>query len=184
MPFTNKDFPGHHFESFDEYDEARKGRSQIETVLEERAKREDDEVVVTKVTATVVPAPRDLLERKVSDLELKVSSLIDMLRDTLPTLSKHNKEGLLTGTILQGESKGVGHTLEVLPGEEGYLCSDGQIYESLSGAALGVSGNRRSGWKFWTDIEGTPVGVVTGRFKKNAGNNPFDPERVQSMRVG
>jgi hypothetical protein len=57
--------------------------------------------------------------------------------------------------------------------EEDYLCSDGNIYQSLSGAALGVSGNRRSGWKFWKDIEGNAIGELTGRFKGESRTNPF-----------
>ncbi len=89
--------------------------------------------------------------------------------DPTPT---HNKEGLQIGLILRGESKGRFFTLEVL--DDGYCCSDGSIYESLSGAAQGVSGNRRSGWKFWTDVAGTPIGETTGRFKRNASNDPID----------
>jgi hypothetical protein len=140
-------------------------------------------VEVTKVTATVVPAPKDLLERRVAEIEQKVDSLIDMIQRGKPALSDKNKEGLKVGTILRGESKGKDYTLEVLPEDEGYLCSDGQIYDSLSGAALGVSGNRRSGWKFWKDIEGTPIGEVSGRFAKNAGANPFDPRPLREMSV-
>ncbi len=81
-----------------------------------------------------------------------------------PEGSPVNKDGLPVGMVLQGESKGQRYTLEILP--EGYLCSTGQIEPTLSAAAQRVSGNRRSGWKFWCDFYGNPIGEATGRFKK------------------
>ncbi len=182
MPFTNNEFPGQVFENFREFEEARSKRINIEAVIEERSKVME-EVEVTKVTAVVIPAPPKLMEKKIVDLESKVDALIDMLQNNNITPSNKNNEGLPNGTILRGESKGTEHTIEVLPGEEGYLCSNGEIYQSLSGAALGVSGNRRSGWKFWKNIEGTPIGEVTGRFARNAGDNPFDPQGMRTMRI-
>jgi hypothetical protein len=179
MPFTNGDFPGQIFSTMQEFEEAQTKRASIEAVIEERSKIED--VEITKVTATVLPASRDLMERKVSDLDSKVDELMDMIQNMGSQEPTKNKEGLLPGTILRGESKGQKHTIEALPGEEGYVCSDGEIYQSLSGAALGVSGNRRSGWKFWRNIEGTPIGEVTGRFTKDDGGNPFDTHEVQSV---
>ncbi len=177
MPFTNNEFPGRVFETFEDFEEAKRKRCAIETVLEKR--QEDEEhIEIIKVTATVIPAPRDLLERKVAELEAKMSSVLDLIAKLQRSgikVSNKNKEGLVAGTILRGESKGTEYTIQVLPEEEGYLCSNGEIYQSLSGAALGVSGNRRSGWKFWRNVEGTSIGEVTGRFlKSNAASNPFD----------
>jgi len=166
MPFTNPSFPGQIFDTIDEFHEARRKREQVENSIAERAEE------ITTVTATVIPASKDLLERKVSALEIKMEKLE---RKITPPPTK-NKEGLKIGTTLRGESRGEEYTIEAL--DEGYLCSDGNIYESLSGAALGVSGNRRSGWKFWKDVSGTPIGEVTGRFSKNASSNPFDSRRV------
>lgn len=165
MPFTVKEFPGQVFKTVEELEEARRLRKGAEDDL---AGRE-----VTQVTATVIPAPRELVLEKLVCLEKKVSELEKLAADrTGPgTEEKPNKEGLRIGTILQGESRGQKYTLEVL--DEDYLCSDGNIYQSLSGAASGVSGNRRSGWKFWKDIEGTPVGTTAGRFKSEGGRNPF-----------
>lgn len=166
MPFTNPSFPGQIFDSIAEFEEARKKRVEVESSIAERAEE------ITQVTATVIPAERSLLEKKVAALERK----IDDLERKISPIPTENKEGLKIGTVLRGESRGREYTLEVL--EEGYLCSDGVIYDSLSGAALGVSENRRSGWKFWKDVAGTPIGEVTGRFKKNASSNPFDSRAV------
>jgi hypothetical protein len=162
MPFTNPNFPGQIFNTIDEFLEARKKRAEVEERIAEKV----DEI--TKVTATVMPASKNMLERKVAELERK----LEALEGKLCNEPSSNKEGLQIGAVLRGESRGKEYTLEVL--EEGYLCSDGNIYDSLSGAALGVSGNRRSGWKFWRDVAGTSVGEATGRFKKNGCNNPFD----------
>jgi len=162
MPFTNPEYPGQIFTTIDEFMEARTKRTEVETSIANRAEE------ITKVTATIIPAPRDLLESKVAALEKKLRDL----ESKVVAEPTENKEGLKIGTTLRGESRGQEYTLEAL--DEGYLCSDGNIYDSLSGAALGVSGNRRSGWKFWRDVAGTPIGEVTGRFQKNAASNPFD----------
>jgi hypothetical protein len=166
MPFTNPDFPGQIFKTTDEFEEARVKRIRVEDEIAERSEE------ITKVTATIMPASKELIERKVSGLEKRIQEL-ESKSTTEPT---ENKEGLTIGTILRGESRGQTYTLETL--EVGYLCSDGNIYDSLSGAALGVSGNRRSGWKFWKDVSGTPIGELTGRFKRNASSNPFDARAV------
>ena len=101
-------------------------------------------------------------------MEVKLEELIETVRTLqTPNPPAENKEGLQVGTTLRGESKGDRYTIEVI--EDGYLCSNGEIYQSLSGAALGVSGNRRSGWKFWKDIHGTSIVELTGRF--DSGHN-------------
>lgn len=171
MPFTNPDFPGQTFRTVEEYDEARKKRRDIEKTLAARSEEE-----ITSVTAVLIPASQGLLESKVAQLEAQLGDLQTQLRGLLsqaPAAPQRmvNDEGLKIGSVLHGESKGREYTLEVL--EKGYLCSDGQIYQSLSGAALGVSGNRRSGWKFWRAQNGSSVGEESGRFLIHVGNNPF-----------
>ena len=164
MPFTVKEFPGQRFETIEEYTEAKSRRASIEQRLEARA-MEPDREELTRVTAIVLPAPPRVVETKLVELEGEVSRLSKLINKLLEN-PKMEKRDLEIGTILHGESQGRKFTVEVL--ENGYLCSDGKIYESLSGAALGVSGNRRSGWKFWKDITGTPIGVVIGRFSEHA----------------
>lgn len=164
MPFVNRDYPGQIFDSFEEFEEARHKRKEIENSLAERAGE------IINVTATVLPASKKLLEQKIVDLERKMDKILKFV-ERKPT---ENKEGLRIGLVLRGESRGREYTLEVI--DEGYLCSNGVIYQSLSGAAEGVSENRRSGWKFWKDVEGTPIGNVSGRFKINAANSPFNTQ--------
>jgi hypothetical protein len=146
-----------------EYKEAQILRRNTEANLADLAQVYADEPQKTRVTATVIPAPKQLVERRVAVIEAKVETLIDKVNAMqIPGPPAENKEGLQVGTALRGESKGSRFTLEVL--EDGYLCSNGDIYPSLSAAALGVSGNRRSGWVFWKDIHGTSIGELTGRF--------------------
>lgn len=163
MPFTVKEFPGQRFETIDEYTEARKRRADVESSIEARSKEPEKEEL-TRVTATVLSAPPRVVETKLVELESEVTRLSGIINVLLGS-SKAEKRDLEVGVILHGESQGKRFTVEVL--ENGYLCSDGKIYESLSGAALGVSGNRRSGWKFWKDITGTPIGVAIGRFPEH-----------------
>ncbi len=172
MPFTVKEFPEQLFKNLSEYEEAKRKRQSIEESIAERSEE------ITHVTATVIPAPKALLERTIAGMQKQISDLQKLVSSKIKpeVKTKPNKEGLPIGTILQGESRGKKYTLEVL--DENYLCSDGTIYQSLSGAALGASGNRRSGWKFWRDIEGNPIGELTGRFKDESRSNPF---RTSSM---
>jgi hypothetical protein len=145
----------------EEYGEARIRRTEVEADLNDRARAYEDEPQKARITATVISTP-GLVERRITEIEVKVEGLIEQVRVlSEPIPPAKNKEGLQVGTTLCGESKGNRFTLEVI--EDGYLCSNGDIYDSLSGAALGVSGNRRSGWVFWKDIHGTPIGEITGR---------------------
>ena len=163
MPFRVREFPGQLFRSMDEYREAQRLRRTVEADLADRAKIYDNEPQKARITATVIPAQPGLVETRVAAIESRLEELIKEVRTLKePGPPSENKEGLRIGTALRGESRGESFTLEVI--EDGYLCSNGNIYQSLSGAALGVSGNRRSGWVFWKDIHGTSIGEITGRF--------------------
>ncbi len=172
MSFKVKGFE-QEFETITEYKEAERLRKQTESALS----LEEMEQKVISITATVIPASEETLEKTITSIEARISELSRKVDDVVNSPPSEefpglNKQGLSFGLTLRGESKGVSYTLEVIEG--GYLCSNGSIYESLSGAALGVSGNRRSGWKFWKTIHGTEIGVITGRFKKDEHEpNPF-----------
>ncbi len=166
MPFTNPSFPGQLFRTMEEYRTAVAKRAAVEKNLANKSEE------IVQVTATIVPAPKGLLEEKVVGLEGRIDDLSTLIETALLDRTRPpttNKDGLKIGVVFQGESKGTKYTLEVL--DKDYLCSDGSIYETLSGAAQGVSGNRRSGWKFWRDIEGNTVGNTSGRFRKDEVNN-------------
>ena len=155
--FTSRDFPGRRFSTLAEFQEAQRLQQQVEADLEKRRVNGERGV---KVVAQIVPLGNDALERRVAVLEDAVRDLHDKLasKDTEET-----EKPLDPGTILYGESRGQRYTLEVL--KDGYLCNNGEIYKTLSGAALGVSGNRRSGWRFWRNERGVAAGEVTGRFE-------------------
>ncbi len=163
MSFTNKDFPNRVFNTVKELEDAIEKGKQIE---ENIAARSDVDEVITRVTATIFPSPQGALERRVILLEQQLADFQSNLGK-----SKKNKDNLPVGMVLRGESKGQSYTLEIL--EEGYLCSTGEIEATLSAAAERVSGNRRSGWVFWTDGKGTPIGEITGRFDKRELTDPF-----------
>ncbi len=165
MPFVNNDFPGQVFNTVNELTEAIAKRKQVEEELDVRS---DDEVV-THVTATIIPTAQSELERRVILLEQQLDDLRGQLQENKKSLL--NKDNLPVGMVLKGISKGQDYTLEIL--EEGYLCSTGEIAATLSAAAEEVSGNRRSGWAFWTDVKGTPIGEITGRFNKRELTDPF-----------
>lgn len=167
MPFTNPDFPGREFNTTKELQTAVEESKRIENNL--AAALNDDEV--TSVTATIVPSPQYALERRVILLERQIESLTRQLEAIGDNRTTLNKDNLPIGMVLKGESKGKFHKLEIL--EEGYLCSTGEIVATLSAAAEEVSGNRRSGWVFWTDEKGTPIGEITGRFNKHELKDPF-----------
>jgi hypothetical protein len=173
MPFTNPDFPGQLFANLRELEDAKQRRTKTEESIAEDATK------ITEVTATILPAPKDALERKIATLEHRMEETCTTIHTLLGYSNRkatHNKEGLKIGIILRGESKGRQFTLEVL--DDQYLCSDGRIYPSLSAAAEGTSGNRRSGWKFWRDVEGTPIGEVSGRFKQNDSRHFLNPRHM------
>ncbi len=162
MPSTTIEFPS---QLFDTIVNAKKRREPIKKSIAEPSES------VTRVTATLIPAPKELLERKIVGLERRISELETMSLNSEP-IAVENKEKIPIGTVLRGESKGSRYTLEVL--DEGYLCNDGNIYQSLSGAALGVSGNRRSGWRFWKNVEDKSIGEMVGRFSADDTTNPFE----------
>lgn len=168
MPFSNPDFPGRVFNTTDELQTAIRESKRIESELVAQAD-EDEEVL--SVTATIIPAPQQVLEQRILQLERQIANLTERLEQKQEKTSTLNKDRLPIGMVLKGDSKGKTHKLEIL--DNGYLCESGEIVATLSAAAEEVSGNRRSGWAFWTDGQGTPIGEITGRFDKHELRDPF-----------
>jgi hypothetical protein len=157
MAFTVRDFPNRTFQSIEEYEQATVLRKKVELSLEQKGSQEKG------IVAQILPLPPETVERRLSIVEEKLEKIAQrVFRKKVEPVPGTNSEGVPTGLVLKGESKGSHFTLEVL--EDNYLCSDGYIYQSLSGAALGVSGNRRSGWRFWRGPDGRSVGEIVGRF--------------------
>lgn len=164
MPFTNPDFPNQIFNTVTELQEAYAKRQKVEKEIENRSEQ------INRVTATIIPTPQTIIEKRLLELEKRIDTIYGKLREKEDSPTA-NKDGLPIGMVLKGESKGQSYSLEVL--EDGYLCSTGDIEATLSSAAERVSGNRRSGWSFWKDGRGTPIGEITGRFTKHELTDPF-----------
>lgn len=166
MPFSNPNFPNQTFKTIEELKEALAKRKVIEAGLE----REEEK---KKITATIIPHKEEssFLEKRIASLEKQLGYILSRIRE-IGKKPETNKDNLPIGMILKGKSKGQEYTLEVL--EKGYLCSTGELEETLSAAAERVSGNRRSGWAFWCDGNGRPVGEITGKFFKAVTVAPFE----------
>lgn len=120
----------------------------------------------------VVVKPKTLEERLIV-LERKV----DLIAKAFQTVKDHvegkrkephynedlgdvNKDGIPLETNLMGTTRGVSYVLIVR--EDGYYVGI-RPYPSLSAAALGVSGSRRSGWTFWKVPDGRTAKEAFGK---------------------
>jgi hypothetical protein len=73
---------------------------------------------------------------------------------------KENKSEIPEGTVLHGQTKGTNFFLTV---KDGGFYVGVRRFDSLSAAAEGVSGVRRSGWAFWKLPDGKTVKEVYKR---------------------
>lgn len=122
------------------------------------------------------------LEDKVADLRTLVTTLLQILKDSqgkdepaekkimekevsekpgiqhggfVGTNQRLNKDMIPINSILTGIVNGVPHVLYVH--RDSYTVGN-KRYETLSGAAKGVTGKRRNGWEFWRTPDGTKIG--------------------------
>ncbi len=109
------------------------------------------------------------LEQRVSFLTSSMDSMFTIVKglgDKLDTnrnkdiealiekKKKENKVEIPEGTVLTGTTKGLNYFMHI---KEGGFYVGITRYESLSAAAEGVSGVRRSGWTFWKLPDGKNV---------------------------
>jgi hypothetical protein len=78
----------------------------------------------------------------------------DNLKKVIEAKKKENKVEIPEGTILIGTTKGLSYFMHTR--ESGFYVGVTK-YDSLSAAAEGVSGTRRSGWTFWKLPDGRTV---------------------------
>jgi uncharacterized coiled-coil protein SlyX len=76
------------------------------------------------------------------------------LNAVIETNKKENKIEIPEGTVLTGKTKGLSYFMHVKDG--GFYVGITR-YDSLSAAAEGISGVRRSGWTFWRLPDGKTV---------------------------
>jgi hypothetical protein len=113
-----------------------------------------------------------MLETRIFDLGNALASMFAMVKalqddrnaernnklaGIIEAKKKDNKIEIPEGTILTGKTKGLSYFLHVKDG--GFYVGITR-YDSLSAAAIGVSGVRRSGWTFWTLPDGKTVKEV------------------------
>ena len=126
--------------------------------------------------AEIGPAPANdherlgALEQRINQIALSLDSLYKIL-DRLRDIMEGNKDKDITqkieqvksqnkipeGTVLNGVTRGVPYYLEV---RDGSFFVGITKYKTLSAAAAGVSGVRRSGWTFWKLPDGRTVKEV------------------------
>lgn len=113
-----------------------------------------------------------MLEARVFDLGNALDSMFTMVKalqddrhaernnklaGIIEAKKKDNKVEIPEGTVLTGKTKGLSYFLHVKDG--GFYVGITR-YDSLSAAAIGVSGVRRSGWTFWALPDGRTVKEV------------------------
>lgn len=76
------------------------------------------------------------------------------ISDVIEAKKKENKVEIPEGTVLTGKTKGLSYFMHVKDG--GFYVGITR-YDSLSAAAEGISGVRRSGWTFWRLPDGKTV---------------------------
>ncbi|KKN37796.1 hypothetical protein LCGC14_0759970 [marine sediment metagenome] len=109
------------------------------------------------------------LDQRVSFLTSSLDNLFTMVKDlankadtdknkiigaVIEKKKKENRVEIPEGTVLTGTTKGLNYFMHIKDG--GFYVGITR-YESLSAAAEGVSGVRRSGWTFWKLPDGKNV---------------------------
>ena len=92
----------------------------------------------------------------VKELREKIDG--DMDKAVVETVKAKKSDSVLPeGTVLHGTTKGLSFFLQVR--DSGFWVNN-MKYDSLSAAAEGISGVRRSGWTFWKFPDGKNVKEV------------------------
>ena len=115
----------------------------------------------------IVAKPKTLEER-VAILEAQIALLVKTIsgfngeRETRENITKPtaNKDGIPFNTNLVGITKGQPYVLTVR--EDAYYVGI-TPYKTLSAAAKGVCGHRKSGWVFWKLLDGRTAKEAFGR---------------------
>jgi len=136
---------------------------------------EGDIIEIEEVQKASTPEEKiEALEQRTSELTQMLDNIFEILKSMRENTYKDQdreinsiieKKSVLDmsipeGTVLYGKTKGLSYFLSVKDG--GFYVGSTQ-YDSLSAAAKGVSGVRRSGWSFWKLPDGRTVKEVFRR---------------------
>ena len=132
--------------------------AELVEVIEAQPGNIDEEVAVLKNRVTHLTNAMDSVFTMVKELQDDVHQERDhKLTAVIEEKKKENKIEVPVGTVLTGHTKGLSYFLQT---KEGGFYVGITRYDSLSAAAEGVSGVRRSGWTFWKLPDGKTVKEV------------------------
>jgi hypothetical protein len=132
--------------------------AELVEVLEEQPGNIDEEVAVLKNRVNHLTSALDSMFSMVKELQDDVHQERDhTLTAVIEEKKKENKVEIPEGTVFTGHTKGLSYFLQA---KEGGFYVGITRYDSLSAAAEGVSGVRRSGWTFWKLPDGKTVKEV------------------------
>jgi hypothetical protein len=132
--------------------------AELVEVIEEQPGNIDEEVAVLKNRVNHLTSALDSMFSMVKELQDDVNQeKYHDLTAVIEGKKKENKVEIPEGTVFTGHTKGLSYFLQA---KEGGFYVGITRYDSLSAAAEGVSGVRRSGWTFWKLPDGKTVKEV------------------------
>jgi len=135
--------------------------AELVEAVEEQPGTLDEQVVVLRDRVRYLTNAMDSMFSMVKELRDDVNQEKDRnLTAVIEEKKKENKIEIPEGTVFTGQTKGLPYFLQVKDG--GFYVGITR-YDSLSAAAEGVSGVRRSGWTFWKLPDGKTVKEVFKR---------------------
>jgi len=132
--------------------------AELVEVIEEQPGNIDEEVAVLKNQVNHLTSALDSMFSMVKELQDDANQeKYHDLTAVIEGKKKENKVEIPEGTVFTGHTKGLSYFLQA---KEGGFYVGITRYDSLSAAAEGVSGVRRSGWTFWKLPNGKTVKEV------------------------
>lgn len=135
--------------------------AEIIEAVEEQPGTLDEQVSVLRDRVSYLTNAMDSMFSMVKELQDDVNQERNHnLTAVIEEKKKENKIEIPEGTVFTGQTKGLSYFLQAKDG--GFYVGITR-YDSLSAAAEGVSGVRRSGWTFWKLPDGKTVKEVFKR---------------------
>ena len=132
--------------------------AEIVKAADKEAKTTDEKVIVLEKRVFYLTNALDNMFTMVKELRDDLNKDVDVkLANVIAKKRGENKIEVPEGTVLTGKTKGLSYFLHTK--DNGFYVGITR-YDSLSSAAEGVSGVRRSGWTFWKLPNGKTVKEV------------------------
>lgn len=128
---------------------------EVVEVIEEQSKTDTEKIKALEQHVYHLTNSLDNLFMMVKNLRDDINKEEDRgIQNVIEKKKKENRIEIPEGTVLTGKTKGLSYFLQV---KKGGFNVGVTRYDSLSAAAEGVSGVRRSGWTFWCLPDGKTV---------------------------